>query len=86
MDGLRAKRELAESLIGRMDEILPPFVFARPTFAVPRASPVVPVAAALVKELEPVLDNVESQLQEISASRMTLKDIGKQLALIRSNR
>jgi hypothetical protein len=86
MDLLERKRAVAESLAARMDEILPPYVFDRPEFAVVKVAPVVPITAALINDIEPVLEGVENQLNAISSSRMTLKSIERELALIRSKR
>ena len=84
MDELAKKREISESLIAKMDELLPPIAFKRPSFTIPEEVPIVPVAAALVNEIEPVLESVEAQLKQISASRGSLKTIERELSLLRS--
>ena len=86
MELLKKKREFAESLIERMDELLPPFVFERPAFAVKKEYPVIPATEAIVNEIEPVLEAVENQLKELSGTKLTLKSLEKEVAMIRNKR
>jgi len=83
---LHHRREVAEALILRMDELLPSFVFERPPFAIAKPPVRRTASAAVLDELEPLLNSVEAQLEEITSSRFNLKQIEKELDLMRAKK
>ena len=80
------KRQVAESLISRVDELLPPYVFQRPSFCMTEEYPIVVTASTVVQEIEPVLESLERQLLDISAARESVRGIASELVALRSKK
>ena len=86
MERLLQKRDIVESLISRVDEILPACVYNRPSFCIPEESPIITTTSQVVKEIEPVLESLERQLLDISSARQSLRNIETELVAIRSRK